>query len=469
LVSLAEIPVIGGRLLTAEPVERPGQGMERPKTQYAKSGDLHIAYQTFGQGPPDIVFVAPYITHVEAQWEVPQFARFLEGLSRIGRLVLFDAAGSGMSDPAPGLKRTLDSWTNDVQAVMDAVGVARAAILCFDSAGAKAVLFAATYPERVSSLILVNTSAKVFRANDYPEGVPAEGRLSFVDWYLPQWGTGTLLRFYSKSTKFSEDDIQRHGRLERHVASPGAAREHLNLVLDMDVREALPLIQAPTLVVHRRDNRSFPVAQGRYLAAHIPNAKYVELPGDAHAIWWGDVKAMLDEISEFLTGVRQVPVTNRTLATILFTDIVGSTEQAAKLGDRQWRELLDRHDEILEEAVGRFQGRLVKKTGDGGLATFQGPTRAIEAARAIRDGTRALGLEVRVGVHTGECELRGEDVGGIAVHIASRIAALASGGELLVSRTVKDLVVGSGIAFEDRGMHTLKGVPDQWHLYIVTQ
>ena len=237
----------------------------------------------------------------------------------------------------------------------------------------------------------------------------------------------------------------------------------------MDVREALPLIQAPTLVVHRRDNRAFPVAQGRYLATHIPNAKYVELPGDAHAIWWGDVKGMLDEISEFLTGVRQVPVTNRTLATILFSDIVGSTKQAAKLGDQRWRELLDRHDKCLEEAVGQFQGRLVKKTGDGGLATFQGPTRAIEAARAIRDGTRALGLEVRVGVHTGECELRGEDVGGIAVHIASRITALASGGELLVSRTVKDLVIGSGTAFEDRGMHTLKGVPDQWHLYIVTQ
>ena len=443
--------------------------MERPKTQYAKSGDLHIAYQTLGQGPPDIVFVFPYLTHVEAGWEVPQLAQFYEELSRIGRLVLFDAVGSGMSDPAPDLKRTLDSWTNDVLAVMDAVGLARATILCTDSAGAKAMLFAATYPERVSNLILINTSAKLFRAEGYPEGVPAEGRGKLVDWYLPQWGKGTLLRFYSKSTKFSEDDIERHARLERHISSPGAAREILKLILDQDVREALPLIQAPTLVIHRRDNRSFPVAQGRYLAAHIPNAKYVELPGDAHAIYWGDVKGMLDEISEFLTGVRQVPVTNRTLATILFTDIVGSTEQAAKLGDQQWRELLDRHDKCLEEAVGRFQGRLVKKTGDGGLATFQGPTRAIEAARTIRDGMRALGLEVRVGVHTGECELRGEDVGGIAVHIASRIAALAKGGELLVSRTVKDLVVGSGIAFEDRGMHTLKGVPDQWHLYIVPQ
>ena len=450
-------------------MERSGRSMERPKTQYAKSGDLHIAYQTLGQGPSDIVFLFPYLTHVEAGWEIPQLAHFYEELARLGRVVLFDAAGSGMSDPAPGLIRTLDSWTNDVVAVMDAVGIARATILCTDSAGGKAMLFAATYPERVSNLILINTTAKVFRADDYPEGAPVGGRKRFLDWYLPQWTKGTLLRFYSKSTNFSQDDIDRHARLERHVASPGAVRQNMNLLLDMDVREALPLIQAPTLVVHRRDNRAFPVAQGRYLATHIPNAKYVELPGDSHAIWWGDVKGMLDEISEFLTGVRQVPVTNRALATILFSDIVGSTEQAAKLGDRRWRELLDRHDKCLEEAVDRFQGRLVKKTGDGGLATFQGPTRAIEAARAIRDGTRAVGLEVRIGVHTGECELRGEDVGGIAVHIASRIAGLASGGELLVSRTVKDLVIGSGIAFEDRGMHTLKGVPDQWQLHIVIQ
>ena len=447
-----------------------GADMERPKTKYAKSGDQHIAYQVIGQGPPDIVFVFPYLTHVEAGWEIPQLANFYEELSRIGRLVLFDALGSGMSDPAPERKRTLDSWTNDVLAVMDAVGLVRASILCTDSAGAKAMLFAATYPERVSNLILINTSAKFYQAEGYPEGIPSEGRSKLIDWYLPQWGTGTLLRnLYSRSINFSEDDIERHARLERHVSSPGAARDHLNLILDQDVRETLPLIQAPTLVVHRRDNNAFPVAQGRYLATHIPNSKYVELPGDSHGIYHGETRPMLDEISEFLTGARQVPVTNRTLATILFTDIVGSTEQAAKLGDGRWRELLDRHDKCLEESVGSFQGKLVKKTGDGGLATFQGPTRAIEAAQIIRDGMRVLGLEIRIGVHTGECELRGADVGGIAVHIASRIAALANKGEVLVSRTVKDLVVGSGIGFEDRGIHTLKGVPDQWHLYIVTQ
>lgn len=443
--------------------------MERPKTQYAKSGDLHVAYQTLGQGAPDIVFVAPYITHVEAMWEIPQLARYLEGLARIGRLLLFDAVGSGLSDPLPGLKRTLDSWTNDVRAVMDAVGLTRGALHCTDSAGAMAMLFAATYPERVSSRILVNTFAKVFRADDYPAGEPEDRRDGFVDWWHPQWGTGTLLRWYAPSAEVSEEDIERHARLERQIASPGTALTHMNLILDMDVREALPLIQAPTLVVHRQDNQVIGVAHARYLAERIPRAKYVELPGDEHVLWWGDADALLDEIREFLTGVRQAPVTNRALATILFTDIVGSTEQAAKLGDRHWRELLDRHDEVLRDAVGRFQGRLVKTTGDGGLATFDGPTRAIEAARAIAHGTRALRLEIRAGLHTGECEVRGEDVGGIAVHIASRIAGLAAGGELLVSRTVKDLVVGSGIAFEDRGMHTLKGVPDQWHLFTVTQ
>jgi class 3 adenylate cyclase/alpha-beta hydrolase superfamily lysophospholipase len=443
--------------------------VERPKTQYAKSGDLHVAYQTLGQGPPDIVFVAPYITHVEAMWEIPQLARYLEGLARIGRLLLFDAVGSGLSDPLPGRTRTLDSWTNDVRAVMDAVGLTRGAIHGTDSAGAMAMLFAATYPERVSSLILVNTFAKVFRADDYPAGEPEDRREGFVDWWHPQWGKGTLLRWYAPSAEVSEEDIERSARLERQIASPGTALTHMNLILDMDVREALPLIQAPTLVVHRRDNQVIGVAHARYLAEHIPRAKYAELPGDEHLLWWGDSDALLGEIREFLTGVRQAPVTNRALATILFTDIVGSTEQAAKLGDRHWRELLDRHDEVLRDAVGRFQGRLVKTTGDGGLATFDGPTRAIEAARAIAHRTRALHLDIRAGLHTGECELRGEDVGGIAVHIASRIAGLAAGGELLVSRTVKDLVVGSGIAFVDRGVHTLKGVPDEWHLFSVTQ
>jgi class 3 adenylate cyclase len=441
--------------------------VERPKTQYAKSGDLHVAYQTLGQGPPDIVFVAPYITHVEAMWDAPWIAPYLTGLARIGRLVLFDAVGSGLSDPSPNLKRTLDSWTNDVRVVMDAVGISSAALSCIDSAGAMAMLFAATYPERVSSLILTNTFAKALRGDDYPVGAPANLRDPFLDWWHPQWGQGTLLRWYKPSAPPSEEDIEKQARFERQVASPGAALAHMNIILDMDVRDALPLIQAPTLILHTKDNQVITADHGRYLAEHIPGAKYVELAGDEHALYGANENLVLDEIREFLTGVREAPVTDRVLATILFTDIVGSTEQAARLGDRRWHDLLDRHDEAARGAVSRFRGRLVKTTGDGALATFDGPGRAIEAARVIADAAGALGLEIRAGLHTGECELRGQDIGGIAVHIASRIADMAAGGEILTSRTVKDLVVGSGIEFGDRGTHALKGVPDAWHLFAV--
>jgi len=443
--------------------------MDRPKTKYAKSGDLHVAYQTLGEGPPDIIFVAPYITNVEAMWEVPHIAPYLQGLARIGRLVLFDAVGSGLSDPMPGLKRTLDSWTNDVRVVMDTVGISRAAIHCTDSAGAMAMLFAATYPERVSALVLVNTFAKVFRAEGYAEGEPEERREEFLEWYLSQWGKGTLLRWWMPSAELSEEDIEKQAWFERQVASPGAARTHLNLILDMDVREALSLIQAPTLVVHRKENQVAPVAHGRYLAKHIPGAKYVEISGDEHVLWGTNGDAVLDEIREFLTGVRAAPVADRVLATILFTDIVGSTQRAAELGDQRWREVLDEHDAMVRKLIDRFQGKLVKTTGDGALATFDGPTRAIEAARTIARAATGLKLQIRAGLHTGECELRGDDVGGIAVHIASRIVALAGAGEVMVSRTVKDLVAGSGVAFEDRGMHTLKGVSDEWTLFAVTQ
>jgi class 3 adenylate cyclase len=442
---------------------------ERPQTRYAKSGDLHVAYQALGEGPPDIVFVAPYITHVEAMWEAPRMAPYLRGLARIGRLVLFDAIGSGLSDPVPNLKRTLDSWTNDVRVVMDAVGIERAAIHCIDSAGAMAMLFAATYPERVTSLVSVNTFAKALRSADYPVGAPAEVRDRFVAWWHPQWGRGTLLRWYMPSADLSDEDIAGQARFERQIASPGVALAHMNVILDLDVRQALPLIQAPTLILHTRDNQVITADHGRYLAAHIPGARYVELSGDEHALYGKDENVVLDEIREFLTGVREAPVTDRVLATILFTDIVGSTERAAELGDQRWREVLDRHDEVVRGAITRFSGRLIKTTGDGAFATFDGPARAIEAARVIAREVRGIGLGIRAGLHTGECELRRDDVGGIAVHIASRIAGLAAGGELLVSRTVKDLVVGAGIVFEDRGTHTLKGVPDTWHLFAVAQ
>jgi class 3 adenylate cyclase len=443
--------------------------VDRPKTRYAKFDDLHVAYQTVGTGPPDIVCVAPYVTHVEAIWEMPFFAPYFRGLARIGRAVLFDALGSGLSDPLPGRKRRIDSWTNDVLAVMDTAGIARATIHGYDSTGAGAMLFAATYPERVSSLILINTFARALWAEDYPIGAPHEMRDGFIDDYQAQWGTGTLLRRYMPSAELSAEEIERHAWFERQIASPGVVRAHMNIIADTDVREALPLIQVPPLVVHRRDNQTVPVAWGRYLAERIAGARYVELPGDEHVLYGSGGEAILGEIREFVTGVREAPVTDRVLATILFTDIVGSTQRAAELGDRRWRELLDEHDAAVRAAVGRFQGRLIKTTGDGALVTFDGPTRAIEAARAIARAAAGLELQIRAGLHTGECELRGQDVGGIAVHIASRIAGLAGAGGVVVSRTVKDLVVGSGIEFTDRGVHTLKGVPDTWQLFTSVQ
>ncbi len=441
--------------------------MDKPKTQYAKCGDLHVAYQVLGQGPPDIVLVAPYITHVEAIWEVSHMEPYLRGLAQIGRLVLFDALGSGLSDPLPGLKPTLDSWTNDVHAVMDAVGISRATIHGYDSAGASAMLFAATYPERVSSLILINTFARALWAEDYPAGVAEEIVEPFVDDYVSQWGTGSLLRRYMPSADLSDEEIERHAWLERQTASPGAVRAHISRIAATDVRDALPLIQAPTLVVHRTNSQSVSVEWGRYLAEHIPGAKYVELPGDEHVLYGSDGETLLEEIREFVTGVREAPVTDRVLATILFTDIVGSTDLAVKMGDQSWRKLLDRHDAAIRKAVDQRNGKLIKTTGDGALATFDGPTRAIGAAREIARATEALDLKIRAGLHTGECELRGKDVGGIAVHIASRIAGIAEPGEIVVSRTVKDLVAGSGIDLQDRGSHELKGVPDEWQLYAV--
>jgi class 3 adenylate cyclase len=441
--------------------------MPATKTRYARYGDLHVAYQEVGTGPPDIVFVAPYITNVEAMWEFPLWARYLDGLAGIGRLILFDAIGSGLSDPLPSLNQTLDSWTNDVRVVMDAVELDRATIHCFDSAGVMAMLFAATYPQRTSALILVNTFARALADHDYP-GLPAESRDQFIDWWAPQWGTGELSHLVAPSLDLSPLEIDRWARPERQIASPGTVRHQLKMILDSDVRDALPLIQAPTLVIHRKGNQVIPVGSGRYLAQQIPGAKYVELPGADHVPFAGDYDTVLAEIREFLTGVREAPVSDRVLATLLFTDVVGSTRKATELGDRRWRELLDDHDLAIRQVVEQFRGRVVKTTGDGALAIFDGPARAIEAARAISQRAARLGLQIRAGLHTGECETRGSDVGGIAVHLAARVAETARPGEILVSRTVKDLVAGSGIEFSDRGSHQFKGISDEWRLFSVS-
>jgi class 3 adenylate cyclase len=440
--------------------------MEHPTTRYARYGDFHIAYQTLGSGPPDIVFVAPMYTNIEAVWEQPAMTRYLRRLSEMGRLVLFDAIGTGLSDPLPELQHSLDSWATDVRVVMDAVDIRRAVIHSFDSAGEMAMLFAAQYPDRVASLVLVNTFARLQRADDFPLGLTDEQWEQYLAFWSANWGTGRVFALLG-DLNANETELAALGRFERQVASPGAALRYLDREWRTDVREALPLISAPTLILHRVNNTMAPVGHGRYLAERIVGSKFVELPGRAHIPYVGDSDAVLDEIREFLTGVRAAPIVDRVLATLLFTDIVDSTPTAARMGDRGWREVLDAHDRAVVAAVTRFDGCLVKTTGDGALATFNSPGRAIAAARAIKKSTAALGLEVRAGIHTGECEVRGEDVGGIAVHIAARIAAIAKGGQLLVSRTVSDLVVGAELEFIDAGEHELKGIPGRFRLYSV--
>lgn len=439
--------------------------MEQPTTRYARHGDLHVAYQTLGSGSPDIVFVAPLYTNIEAVWYQPPMAQYLRRLSEMGRLVLFDAIGTGLSDPLPELAHSLDSWANDVKVVMDAVGIETAAIHSFDSAGEMAMLFAAQYPERVSSLVLVNTFARLQYADDFPLGLTQEQWDRYLEFWRTNWGTGRVFGLMSNIKEPSE--LVALGRYERQVASPGAALRYLDREWRTDVRPVLPLISAPTLIIHRAENRTAAVGHGRFLAEQIRGSTYVEVPGKEHLPFMGNADAILEEIRGFLTGVRAAPIIDRILATMLFTDIVDSTPTAARVGDRRWHELLDAHDHAVAAAVARFDGRLVKTTGDGALATFNSPGRAIAAARAIDQSTHALGLEVRAGIHTGECEVRGTDVGGIAVHIAARIAGLAKGRQVLVSRTVTDLVVGGDIEFTDHGEHELKGVPGTFHLYSV--
>lgn len=440
--------------------------MVQPTTQYARHGDLHVAYQTLGVGSPDIVFVAPLYTNLEAVWEQPEMVRYLRRLSEMGRLVLFDAVGTGLSDPLPELAHSLDSWANDVKVVMDAVGIERAVIHSFDSAGEMAMLFAAQYPERVSSLVLVNTFARLQHADDFPLGLTQEQWERYLGFWDSNWGTGRVFALMS-ALDAADADLASLGRFERQIASPGAALRYLDREWRTDVRAALALISAPTLIVHRAENTMAPAGHGRFLAEHISGSVYVEVPGRAHLPYMGDSEEILREIRGFLTGVRAAPIVDRVLATMLFTDIVDSTRRAVRLGDRRWREVLDAHDHAVATAVARFDGRLVKTTGDGALATFNSPGRAIAASRAIDESTAALGLQVRAGIHTGECEVRNDDVGGIAVHIAARIAGLAAAGQTLVSRTVTDLVVGADIEFADEGNHELKGIPGTYRLFSV--
>ena len=439
-----------------------------PKTQYAKSGRAHIAYQVLGEGPRDLVLVHGWISHLELLWEQPAAARCLRRLASFSRLILFDKRGTGLSDPVPvDQLPTLEQRMDDVRAVMDAAGSERAALMGISEGGPMNLLFAATYPKRTTALILVASYARLSAASDYPWGTPIEVSEKLLDHIDKKWGTGVLLGTLLASHKDDPQMLEWWARYQRQAASPGAAVALLRMSYDSDVRSALSAIRTPTLILHRAEDRMMPVAHSRYLAQYIQGAKFVELPGQDHLIFGGDADAMLDEIQEFLTGTREPNEPDRILATVLFADIVASTERAAQLGDHRWHELLEGYYELARRELIRFRGREIDTAGDGFFAAFDGPARAVRCAEALTTGVRALGIEVRAGLHTGECEVIGEKVGGIAVHIGARIAALARPGEVLVSNTVKDLVAGSGLAFEERGAQILKGVPGEWRLYAV--
>jgi pimeloyl-ACP methyl ester carboxylesterase len=438
-----------------------------PATRYAKSGDVHIAYQVVGDGANDLVFVPGWVSHVEYAWEDPSYSDFLRRLASFSRLILLDRRGTGLSDRVAELP-TLEERMDDVRAVMDAAGSQRAAVFGVSEGGPMCLTFAATYPERTSALVLYGSFAKLARAPDYPIGAPAESTERFLERVEVEWGTGAIsAELFAPSRASDERFRQSWARFERYAASPSGIRALIRMAADTDARGVLSTIRVPALVIHRVGDIMNRIASARYLAERIRGARIVELPGNDHFPWVGDTEAILGEVEEFLTGVRQGPESDRVLATVMFTDIVRATETAATLGDAQWRVLLESHHALVRDHLTRFRGREIDTAGDGFLASFDGPARAVRCATAVSREVRRLGLEVRAGLHTGECELIGEKLGGIAVHTGARVAALAGAGEVLVSGTVKDLVAGSGIKFVERGTHALKGVPGEWPLYAV--
>jgi class 3 adenylate cyclase len=437
-----------------------------PETHYAKSGDLHVAYQVVGDGPFDLLHIPGFVSNVEAMWDEPLLARFLERLASFSRLILFDKRGTGLSDRVPNDRLpTLEERMDDLRAVLDAAGSEQAALLSHSEGGNLAVLYAATYPERTRALVTTGMFAARVWSPEYPWAPTPEERERSIEAVAREWGTPGPLVDLVPSMVHDRAFMERYAAYTRRSASPGAAAALLRMNTYIDVRAVLPTITVPTLVAHHTDDRDANIEEGRWIAAQIPGARFLELPGEDHLPWVGDQDTLLDEVEEFLTGTRPMREPNRVLATVLFTDLVGSTQRAAELGDRRWRELLDAHETAVRRELVRFGGREVDTAGDGVFATFDGPARAIRAACAIRDSVRNLGLELRAGLHTGECELSNGKVRGIAVHTGARVAALAEPGEVLVSSTVRDLVAGSGISFEERGEHELKGVPGSWRLY----
>jgi class 3 adenylate cyclase len=439
-----------------------------PETRFARLGESRIAYQVVGEGPPDLVLTAGTFGNIDLDWEDPMVARFYRRLATFCRLIRFDRRGSGSSDPLPlDALPPWEAYMEEVAAVMDAVGSRRATIMGVFDAGPMAALFAATKPDRTVALILANTAARLLASEDYSIGAPPDAVKAVIDRVEESWGTDAQAWMQAPSRADDEHFRRWFAKYTRGIASPTAVKAYLYAMVEADARPILASVHVPVLVVHRTNYPLFRIEHGRYLAEQIEGARFVELPGADGALAWENTDLLLDEIEEFLTGIRRGADPDRALATVLFTDIVGSTERVEELRDERWIRLLDRHDETARRVIGGFGGRLIKTTGDGILATFDGPGRGIRAAGLLREEFQRAGLDIRAGVHTGEVELRDGDVGGIAVHIGARVMAAAAPGEILVSRTVRDLIAGSEIRLEDRGLHQLKGIEGHWQLFTV--
>ncbi|MCI4347635.1 MAG: adenylate/guanylate cyclase domain-containing protein [Thermoplasmata archaeon] len=435
-----------------------------PETKYARSHGVHIAYQVFGRGPPDLVLVPGWASHMEYSWEEPMYARYLERLASFSRVIWFDKRGTGLSDRVGGFAKPKERM-DDLRAVMKAAGVKRAAVLGVSEGGSMSALFTAAHPERVSALILYGAFAKRLRGPGYPWAPTLAARKKWIGQIEAGWGTDVEVASLAPSVAGDEAFRRWFATFSRLSASPSAIVDLARMNTRVDIRAVLPSIRVPTLVIHRSGDLDVDVGNGRYLARHIPGAKYVELPGDDHLWWVGDTDKLLEEIQEFVTGTRSPRTRERVLTTVMFTDIVASTTQARALGDRKWANLLARHNQRVRQELTRFGGHEVKSTGDGFLATFDGPAMGIRCASAILHSVQDLGVSIRIGLHTGECEVLGHDIAGVSVHIASRVAGMADGRNVVVTSTVKDLVAGSGINFRSLGRHTLKGVIEPWKLF----
>ena len=443
--------------------------MRRTGIHYARSFDgTHVAYEVLGDGPVDLIFVWGGVSHLELGWEHPPTASFFEDIASYARVVLLDKRGTGLSDRtafASGLEPRMD----DLRAVLDAAGSEQAFVFGESEAASLATLFAATHPTRVRGLVLYAPLVRVLATDDFPWAHPAEAFDRYIETSVRHWGEGRMMSLHSPSTAGDASEVDYWGRLERMAMSPGGFEEHMRAIADLDIRPILPLVQAPTLVLHREGDPTVPIGQGEYVASHVPDARLLRLVGTDHYPMIGDAWSLLAAVREFLCDDLAMPAVDldRVLTTVLFTDIVGSTEHLAAVGDRRWLDIIEVHDRVARSAIERNRGRVIRTTGDGVLATFDGPARAIRCATEIKEAARRVGLEIRAGLHSGEVERRGDDVSGIAVHTASRVQAEADAGEVLVSRTVVDLVAGSGLLFDDRGIRSLKGIPGEWRLFAV--